>query len=148
MDYKSFLLRKGGSNVIDSKEQWGILAKSVPFVLVPDVKEYSKIDWPDEDGDDEYIPEDPHFKAYEMTVSFVYIGDYETANMQIKAFWDFVKQGEFELYDQYTKIGREKVRYVGYENDAFRRRTSDGDIVEFKFKFKVNNPTKDITLSL
>lgn len=148
-DYKSFLLKKDGEAVVkDSFAEWGIMVQSIPFLLVPEMKELPSTDWPDEDGDDEYVPSVTHFKAYSMDISFVYIGNYETANEKIRAFWNYVKQGTFQFYDQYTSVGRSGVRYVSFSPKAFRRRNNSGDTVEFSMTFKVNDPVENIILTL
>ena len=51
------------------------------------------------------------------------------------------------VYDTYTKIGRQKVRYVSVDDDIFWRQEEGGDIVVFVVTFKVNDPVTDITLS-
>lgn len=141
-----FLIKKNDDAVVNPYDRWGVMVKSIPFNLAPEIKPYASTDWPDEDGDDEYIPSTPRFKAYEMEISFVYVGEYNTANNKIREFWNYVKSGELQIYDTYTGIGRKGIRYVGYSSTAFHRRNLSGDVVEFKIKFKVNNPVDDIIL--
>ena len=146
-NFLPFLIKKNDGAVINPYKEWNIMVKSLPFNIAPEIKKYASVDWPDEDGDDEYIPSVPHFKAYEMEASFVYIGEYKTANTKIKAFWDYIKSGELQIYDSYTGIGRKGVRYVAYSPEAFHRRSASGDIVVFKIKFKINNPVDNIILT-
>lgn len=149
MDYKPFLIQKlkANSPVKDSKE-WGIWVKSMPFLLYPKLKEPAQRSWPDENGDDEYLPDSPVFEAYTMNVDFVFIGATGTANSQIKSFLNYLsKEGEFSIYDTYSKIGRTHVRYSSYSDKAFRRRENENDIVQFTVTFKVNDPITDINLS-
>lgn len=146
-DYKAFLIQKGVDPVKDSYTEWGMIVKSVPFKPIPDPKEIYSEDWPDEDGEDEYIPSIMHYKAYEMDVSFFYIGDSNTANASIISFFNYIKNGLFKIYDTYTGIGRQNVRYAGYKENAFLRRDEIGDIVEFTVTFKVNDPVTQIELT-
>lgn len=148
-NYKPFLIQKlaDKSPVRDSKD-WGIWIKSVPFKIFPDMKEIPSRDWLDEHGDEEYIPTQPYYKAYEMECEFVYIGAYESANAQIRSFLTYLAEnGMFKLYDTYSKIGRTNVRYMSYSNDALYRKEGNEDIVLFKVTLKINDPITEITLS-
>ena len=145
-NYKPLLLLKEGGSVTDSNARWGIVVQSMPFKLVPDVKEYAKTDWKDADGDDEFIPAVPRFKAYEMEVSFLCVAPCGEANARIRAFWDFVKAGEMMMHDTYTGIGRRGVRFAKFAPKALRRRDGGTDAVEFKMTFKVNDPVTQIDL--
>lgn len=145
-NYKPLLLLKEGGSVTDSNARWGIVVQNMPFKLVPDVKEYAKTDWKDADGDDEFIPAVPRFKAYEMEVSFLCVAPCGEANARIRAFWDFVKAGEMMMHDTYTGIGRRGVRFAKFAPKALRRRDGGTDAVEFKMTFKVNDPVTQIDL--
>lgn len=148
-----FKKMKDDALVVDTLDNWGIVCKDFPFKLYGEAKELPTYDWKDEDGDDEYIPEVLPIAAYEMEVEFAYKGDMNTANTQIKGFLDYLtgRDGtgaEFSAYDTYTRVGRQKMRFVGVDEDIFHRETESGDIVVFVVTFKVNDPVTDITLSV
>lgn len=147
--YKPCLFKKitEPSPVHDSME-WGIYIKSVPFKVFPDLKDVPSRDWPDENGDEEYIPDLPYYKAYEIECQFVYIGSGGTANDQIRSFLKYLSEnGMYSMYDTYTGIGRRDVRYVGYSEDILYRKDGENDIVVFSVTMKVNNPIEEITLT-
>ena len=145
--YKGFYIQKAESQDIkESNESWNIVVKIIPFTLIPDVKEYAKTDWRDQNGDDEFIPSVPVYKAYDLDVTFYCIAPHNTANGYIKSFFDYIRSGEFSLYDKYTGIGRQKVHYVSFSPKSFIRRRGQNDVVEFTLKFKVNDPLTDIIL--
>lgn len=137
--------------VIDTYEAWQIVCKDFPFKLGGDAKDLYAESLPDEHGDDEYIPDIIPIGAYEIDVPFVYKGSINTANHYIKQFLHYLLgldgyKPDLKIYDTYTKIGRQKVRYVGYKDDAFVRKDDEGDVVEFTMSFKVNDPLTEITL--
>lgn len=149
MKYKPFLLQKltKKAPVLNSKE-WGIWIKNIPFKIFPELKDIPSRDWLDENGDDEYIPDSPCYKAYELECSFVYIGDNKNANTQIKSFIKYLAEGgAFKFYDTYTQIGRTNVRYLKYSEDVLYRRDNEKDIVVFNVTLKVNDPITDIILT-
>lgn len=149
MAYKPFLIKKlkEGSIVRDSME-WGILVKSFPFKLRPEVKEPSKRDWKDQNGDDEFIPDKLVFKAYTMDVDFLFIGDFGAGNKKIGSFVDYlITGGEFSIYDTYTNVGRTHARYVSMKEEAFKRREHGRDFISFSVLFKVNDPVTQIMLT-
>ncbi len=120
--------------------EWGIYIKSLPFKLFPEMKDLPSRDWYDENGDDEFVPDSPVYKAYEIECEFVFIGVHGTANVQIKSFLNYLAVGgKFKMYDTYTKIGRTEVRYMSYSEDVLYRREGGDDIVVFSVKLKVND---------
>lgn len=148
-NYKPFLIQKLTDNapVRDSKE-WNIWIQSVPFKVFPDLKDIPSREWLDENGSDEFIPDDPKYKAYEIDCEFLYIGSYESANAQIQSFLSYLSSGgAFMFYDAYTKIGRTNVRYVSNNEDVFHRREGSTDKVMFVVTIKVNDPFSNITLT-
>lgn len=147
--YKPFLVRKLKNNslVRDSLE-WGIKVKSVPFKVFPDMKDIPSYDWKDSNGDDEYLPDNPTYKSYEMECEFLFIGEHGTANDKIRSFISYLStDGYFSIYDTYTKIGRTKVRYVSNSPDILYRRDNSDDKVIFKLTLKVTDPITEIILS-
>lgn len=141
-----------GAPVVDTFDNWGIVCKDFPFKLYGEAKDLPSHDWKDEDGDDEYIPKELKIASYEVDVEFVYKGAIDSANTKIKGFLDYLTGrggtgAELMVYDTYTKIGRQSVRFVSVEEDVFFRQTEYGDILVFVVTFKVNDPVTDITLS-
>lgn len=150
MEYKPFLIQKlkSGSLVKDSRD-WGIWIKHVPFQLYPKVKEIAKRSWPEENGDDEYLPDAPKFEAYTTSLDFVYLGAHGEGNQQIRSFLNYLsRDGEFSFYDTYSQIGRTRVRFESFSEKAFRRREKNKDVIEFSVSLKVNDPITDIVLRL
>lgn len=151
--YAIYFRKMNDALVVDTLDNWGIVCKDFPFKMYGEAKELPSNDWKDEDGDDEYIPSELKIASYELEVEFVYKGDMNTANTNIKAFLDYLTGrggtgAEFMVYDTFTKIGRQHVRFVSVDDDIFWRQEDGGDVVVFVVTFKVNDPVTDITLSL
>lgn len=151
-----FKKMKDDALVVDTLDNWGIVCKDFPFKLYGEAKELPSHDWKDEDGDDEYIPDVLPIAAYEMEVEFAYKGNMFTANSNIKGFLDYLtgREGdgaEFMCYDTFTRIGRQKMRFVSVSEDIFHRDQNNSeygcDVIVFSVTFKVNDPVTDITLS-
>lgn len=147
-----FKKMKSDALVVDTLDNWGIVCKEFPFKLFGEAKELPSHNWKDEDGDDEYIPSKLPIASYEVEVEFAYKGVMDSANASIKGFLDYLtgRDGsgvELMVYDTYTKIGRQHVRFVSVSDDVFYRQEEGGDVVVFSVAFKVNDPVTDITLS-
>ena len=151
-----FKKMKDDALVVDTLDNWGIVCKDFPFKLYGEAKELPSHDWKDEDGDDEYIPDVLPIAAYEMEVEFAYKVDMFTANSNIKGFLDYLtgREGdgaEFMCYDTFTRIGRQKMRFVSVSEDIFHRDQNNSeygcDVIVFSVTFTVNDPVTDITLS-
>ena len=147
-----FRKMKNDALVVDTLDNWGIVCKEFPFKLCGEAKELPTNEWMDEDGDDEYVPEELKMASYELEVEFVYKGEFGEANTKIKGSLDYLtgrdgSGAELEVYDTYTKIGRQHIRYVGVEEDVMWRQEEGGDVVVLVVTFKVNDPITDITLN-
>jgi len=144
--YKPFLIQKGNDEVKNSNEQWGVVVQSFPYKLLPKPKDPPKNDWHDQDGDDEYNST-MHYEAYEIEVDFyARARDNTTLRTNIKAFFDYIKEGEFKIYDTYTGIGRQNVRYADYDPNSYKDKGGRARLI-FKIKFKVNDPITQIVLT-
>lgn len=147
-----FKKMKNNASVVDTLDNWGIVCKDFPFKLHGEAKELPFHDWKDEDGEDEYVPEELKLASYEIDVEFAYKGNVGTANVNIKGFLDYLTGrggtgADLMVYDTYTKIGRQHVRFVSVDEDVFYRQEDGGDVVVFVVTFKVNDPVTEITLS-
>lgn len=154
-NYKPFYIQYGENALAtDTKTAWGMVAKTNPYPLLPTPKDPYKNDWKDEDGDDEYTTY-MHYKGFEMEVEF-YVkavdGTTTTAAADLHtAVWSFftaVREGNFRVYDAYTGLGFQRVRYAGsdFEDATFKERNGTATVM-FTVKFKVNDPMTRMTLS-
>ena len=150
-DYKPFYIQTESDEVAKDTTEWGLLAKSNPYPLLPSPKAPHKNEWFDENGDEEYVKE-MYYESIEFSVSFyikAYDGDGESAENIIRnhteTFFSNIRSGEFKIYDSYTGIGRQKVRYAGYKEDSFIRR-KDWARAIFTITFKVNDPVTRLRL--
>lgn len=150
--YKPFYLQKANSfTLVDTRTQWGMVAKSNPYPLLPSPKEPYVNDWKDEDGHDEYNAK-MYYEPIEFDVSF-YVKAYADGGTSavsvlrgwIQSFFEYVREGEFRTYDSYTGIAFRKVRFNGYDQDYFRARDSWA-AATITVKFKANDPTTVLSL--
>lgn len=147
-----FKKMKNDALVVDTLDNWGIVCKEFPFKLYGEAKELPSHDWKDEDGEDEYVPNALPMKSYEIEVEFAYKGNRDTANANVSGFLKYLtgrdgSGAEMIVYDTYTRIGRQRVRYMSVSEDIFWRQDDSGDVFVFTVTFKVNDPLTDIVLS-
>ena len=149
-NYKPFYIQYGeNATATDTKAAWGMVAKTNPYPLLPTPKDPYKNDWKDEDGDDEYTTT-MHYQAFEIEVEFYMkaIGETPAADLHLAA-WSFfqaVREGTFRIYDAYTCLGFQRVRYAGsdFGDATFKERRGTATVM-FKVKFKVNDPVTRMT---
>lgn len=153
VDYKPFYIQTDADTTAVDTTEWGLVAKSNPFPVLPTPKEPYKNEWLDEDGDDEYNAQ-MHYEAFEFSVTFyvkAFGSNAETVLLsQVNEFFSKIRQGEFKIYDSYTGLGRQRVRYAGFDEEEYKRRfkgTSSWARAIFTVTFKVNDPTTRIVLS-
>ena len=163
IDYKPFYIQTDvDGKAVDTRE-WGLIAKTNPFPALPSPKSPYANDWADEDGEDEYIGitdknGDYHsgmrYESIEFDVTFYIktVGeDAEKALIsQVESFFDKISRREFKIYDSYTGIGRQRVRYAGFDAESYKRNMLKGSgwaRAIFSIKFKANDPITRITLA-
>lgn len=129
-------IQKGTDAKKDLQWDFDITTKHIPDIQF-EQKEVFKRDWADQQGDEEYLPVIPVFKAYEQDLEFVCAGVLTTAIAKIKTFLKYLQSTEFSLYDEYSQRGI-RCRFVSYDNKAFYR--VGKDVVVFTIKVKINNP--------
>lgn len=159
--WNNFLIQKmTAENVIntnpvyESVEDFGIWCKSIPFKLFGKVKQPYGNTWKDEEGDDEYLPDELLLEAYTMEVEF---GCKKTSTVtdvreKVSEFLDYLRGKDgtgarLKIYSTYTRIGRQDVRLDEVSDDCEWYSEEDGEFLVFKVVFKVNDPDTDITLS-
>ena len=150
--YKPFYIQRvNSSTVVDTREEWGLVAKSNPYPALPNPKEPYSNNWLDEDGLDEYT-DHIFYEPIEFSVSF-YVKAFQEGNTPaanvlrgwLNDFFDFIRDGDFRTFDSYTGVGYRKVRFNGYDEDSFRARGSWA-AATITVKFKANDPTTKMYL--
>lgn len=144
-----------GSAEAEVKElgaDFGFYGMEIPFTVAADAKEPSRNDWKDEDGDEEYLPEDGlRLQAFETELKLGYKGAKGSANAKIEALLEYLTGRDgtgarFKLYSTYTKKGYSDVRFAGLSDDAELVRDEDGDILVVTVTLKVNDPVTRVVL--
>lgn len=137
------------SSAVDILITYGVVVKNHSFPITRKPKEPYKNTWFDEHGDDEYIGDKMYVEAFTFTEKCVMItkeNDSASARQklanQIRTFQDYLFNGEFMIFDDYTKTGFRKVRVSDFPTPS----NEDYDVcngkarVIFDVTFKVNDP--------
>ncbi len=148
-NYKRFYIQHGSNQTAsDTLAAWGFLAKSTPYSALPKPKDPYRNEYLDRDGDDEFV-ESMSYSSFEFDVQFYIRATGQSAAVDIRsrmaAFFSAVKEGEFMVYDEYTALGRRKVRYAGCKEEDFRERSGTARCI-FTITFKCNDPSTFMTM--
>lgn len=169
-DRYTLLFAKGSGSTVSSYTQWGIVCCNVPFKAGVKVKDLAKRDWPDEHGDDVFIPAKTMFEAYDVEFEMAYAGQELASNpfnlslavTNINAFKKWLtgnnvpggSGAELKIYSPFASIGRQKCHLleISDEDPCLMTKQQNGNVynenvVTFKVKFRVNDPITDITLT-
>lgn len=155
IDLQPFYIQTEADQVARDTTEWGLVPQKNAYPLLPTPKEPYKNEWMDEDGDEEYT-EVMHYEPMEISVGF-YIKAYdspagtaqEQIREQVESFFSLIKHGEFKIYDSYTGLGRQKVRYAGFNEDTFKSRRRQGSnwaSATFSLRFKINDPITRVVM--
>lgn len=150
---------------INSEEEFHMVVSEIPFHFVGDVKEPYSNDWKDEDGVEEYLPDEGlRLSAYDMDVTFLYNGAFNSFAGNLRNFLDYLLGTQTDgngnhidngcrltIYDTYNAVGRQDVRVKKIDPDVFvKQNVSQGtnqEIAKFKITFRVGDPVTDIPYS-
>lgn len=152
MAYQGIRIKKSksGSETINT-DAYSIWVESVPFKLIGGAKELYANNWHDENGLDEYVPEQLKIDSYDLKIAFIYRGSIEGSAVSIKRFLDYLTGAdgtgaEMSIYDPYYKIGRGEIRYKSVYDDAEIIEGGDDSLVKFSVTFQVNDPVTEVAL--
>lgn len=153
-----FLIKIGDGAVIDVFQAYGMVLEDMPSIIPLTPKNIYSHSWTDEDGDDEYIPENIKYESVECDFTFG-CSSTDSSNTvfdKLNAFIAWLQSGTFSFYCEYSGIGRQDVRLSELQDDAkyskhtLRRNGIDitEEVLSFTVTFKINNPKTDVSLSL
>lgn len=132
---------------VHSCDEWYIMPTSHVFDVGKEQKDLPKNDWLDEHGDDEFVPDEPIYKAFEDEIEFAFKGGDDFLEY-ISNFIHYLSHGGvFSMYDEHTKVGFENVRFVKYDPEADFIKEEQEVIIKFKVTFKINSPQSNIVLN-
>lgn len=155
--WRNFYLQKMGTGsngsaypVCESVAKWGVWCKDIPFKILDKVKDPAKRTWPDEHGDDEYIPSDGlYLEAYTMKIEFgcKKMSGVNDVRQKVGEFLEYLRSsGMMKLYSSHTRIGRQNVRLESVSDSAKWKSNDNEEFLVFEVTLKVNDPKTDITL--
>lgn len=155
--YEPFYIhRDADATATNILQTYGVVVKDSGYPMGRKAKTPYKNDWKDRSGDDEWNTQ-INYEAFTydlecaMFVRITTLVPESTARAQlsagVRAFEDFIKNGEFKFYSAWHCFGFQKARI-----DEFRAPSSDkfaivGDFVRvfFSFTVKVNDPITAMT---
>lgn len=153
-----FLIKIGDGAVTDVFQAYGMVLEDMPSIIPLTPKNIYSHSWTDEDGDDEYIPENIKYESVECDFTFgcSSTDSKNTVFDKLNAFIAWLQSGTFSFYCEYSGIGRQDVRLSELQDDAkyskhtLRRNGIDmtEEVLSFTVTFKINNPKTDVSLSL
>ena len=156
MRFFKFYIQKEGTDssgnaypVKESGKDFGVYEKECKFYGGRELKDIAKRDWHDHNGDDEFIPAIPVFKAKSIEIKFACKGDLYSSNNKIKSFMEaLAENGSMKIYDEYNHIGRRGVRFDSIPDEATLYRKMDGvdEALVFTVKMKINDPVTEVSL--
>ena len=148
-------------SVVDILDTYKVMCQEFPFKRNPKPKALPSRDWAGEDGLDIYIPDGGlPMNAYDIEVTFLYVGTEDTITNNLKGFLDFitgrrkgqnantVQSGRLAIFNEYVNMGRKDVVVSEIDNELYYCSDNDPDAVaKFKVKFTVNDPTTEVRKS-
>ena len=155
----SLLIKIDGSDsTVDVFQSYGMVLEDMPSIIPLTPKNIYSHSWPDEDGDDEYIPGTIRYEAVEVDFTFgcKSLSTDRTVFDMLSDFLAFLQSGTFSFYGEHNGIGRQGVRFSELQDDAqyhkHTLRSSGEDMSEevliFTVTLKINDPKTEIVLSL
>jgi len=155
-NYAPFYIQRATDvSAINVQTTYGVTVLVHEYPSKRKVKQPYKNDWKDQHGDDEYTTH-LFYEAFKLTLKCCILTNQANSSesrqeikSQIRNFENAIAEGEFSIYDDWTKFGFQKVRI-----DEFQQ-ISDGDFdnldghcrLIFTMVLKVNDPVTNMVLS-
>jgi len=153
-NYAPFYIQKDGDVLAtDVQKVFGITILAQKYPLQRKVKTPYKNDFKDKNGDDEYTTY-LRYEAFTYTLKGCILTEESTSDAarsaiyaQVIAFQEFLANGSFKFYSDWTKFGFQDVRIDEFaEPDESAFKDFDGHCrLVFSFTVKVNDPATRIT---
>lgn len=136
----NYYIQKGTDQAVDIFSTYGIYVKETKGLnLLPKIKKPFIRDWPDEQGDDAYLPTNTVYESKEVSITFFIqkntVGDIKAS---LTSFLQYVTTGgNIQYFDTYKKEG-----FRGYynknkiNNETYR---DYGSYIEFELEFVCPN---------
>lgn len=142
--YAILLQKEKETEANDSIKKWGIACRKFPFKLDGGSKDLASRDWPGEDGDDVFYPEELKLKAYDIETELVYVGNLGECADNMLAFRDYLTGAdglgvEMRIFNSHTGIGRKGCHWLEMSDLTFNKE-EDEEVLQFTMKIKVSDP--------
>lgn len=156
-DYAPFYIqRDSDATATNILSTYGVIVKDSGYPMNRKAKEPYKNDWKDRDGDDEWNTV-LHYEAFTYNIECAIftrnVNGVAAARQElesaVRAFENFLRNGEFKFYSAYHNFGFQKARIDEFSalGSAAFSTFADTARVIFSVSIKVNDPTTDMTLS-
>lgn len=146
------------TSVINTETEFGMVVSRVPFHFSGGTKEPYSNNFLDEEGIEVYLPDEGLLsESYEMEVSFIYKGAFDSLTTNLRSFLRYLrgKDGNGSrlfIYDTYNGVGRKDVYLKKVSPDVLVKQNianaAGEEIATFNLTFEVCDPDTDITLSI
>ena len=163
-------IKKGDAPAVNTFTEWRIACCKVPFRTGGDVKDLPNRNWPDEHGDDTYMPARLMFQGYDAEFEMAYQGEELSTNpfnlslafAQMDAFKKWLTGNDTDggsgttlmIYSPYSAIGRQEcyLKKISDEDPCVQTKSMGGglyheNVVTFKVTFRVCDPMTNVTLA-
>lgn len=136
---------KNSAGQKDLLDDFGFVVTEIPYVSRGETKDLAKVDYPDEDGEDVYIPQQMKFKARTMEVKVCYTCNLNdegakksaVALDELEAY--LASGGAISVYSPWTDRGFTGCSYGGAK-DAEYSKMGPYEVMEATLVFNVHNP--------
>lgn len=122
-----------------------VVTENMPAITAGDTKDVVKTEWPDEHGDDVFVPRKLAFKSTIIDIPVGYTGAKGTSFEALRALTDFLSSnGSVTIYNEQRKAGYTCCVFSGV-SDAEVSLNGEFEILTAKIKFNVYDPMSKVT---
>lgn len=130
--------------VKDLCDDFDFVVIEMPFVTRGELKEIAKTEYPDEDGEDVYVPKVRHYKPGSADIKIGYKGRIGTSFIALSNLESWLASaGLMGFYSEWSKAGFAECSYTG-SYDAKLTTMCSSEVLEATIRFAIHNPTNII----
>lgn len=138
-----FQKTKDGEDAVDTDARWGLRCSSFPYAVGGDAKDLPQNDWGDEDGVEEYYPEEGlPLKSYDIDVELVGKGDGAELAERVDGFLAYLTGRDgtgclMDVWSEHTGEVKRRVRFVKMDETPAYTTDSEGLVARIAVTLKV-----------
>lgn len=135
----------GNKSIKDLVDDFGFVCTTGAPLFAPlEMKDVAKTEWPDEHGEDVFIPNKRGYKAVSISIPVAYTGKISSSGKALRALTDYLtSNGSLTIYSELSGCGFDICTFDGVDNSVLTP-CGNYEVLECNIKFCAHDPASTV----